>query len=127
MSDVNIPLLRKGVEWVEAQAALDWSEGREWYQGLWVTPRNQVPQLQDDPEACGTAYCLAGYVGQLVDPRFKTSGWVEDETTSDDVHVSQFAQEALGITDYQAMMLFSASNSAERIRQVAEKIAGEPL
>jgi hypothetical protein len=124
---VNIPLLRKAVEWAEASAA---AEDGEWHQGAWVH-FNQVVAEQLGAvviagsrhaiEKCGTAYCIAGYVGQLVDPAYEKSEWVGD------THVSIAAEMALGLTSEQADQLFRGSNTIEDIRRVAEEIAGGPL
>jgi hypothetical protein len=70
---------------------------------------------------CGSAYCFAGYVGQLEDARYART----DEV--DGIHVGQFAQEQLGITEDQAEALFQADNTAYDIRVICEDIAGEPL
>lgn len=123
-NEVNIPLLRKAVEWVEAEAKRPATE-RQWYQKNWVTPESR--KILDDQSAlvnhCGTAYCVAGYVGQLVDPAFINSDWTADR----DVHVSDVAMEALGLTSGQAGRLFHANNTAEDVRRIAEEIAGERL
>lgn len=138
-TQVNIPLLRKGVEWVEEQAKLSWVEGRAWWQDNWQTPKQYVEgfALMTTPPGhmsdfdriaagCGTAYCFAGYIGQLLDPRYAESTWV------DGLHVSSFAARALGLEagpdpSAEANRLFRATNTAEDIRRVAEEIAGEPL
>jgi hypothetical protein len=71
---VNIPLLRKAVEWAEAEAAKP-PELCEWRQTYWVTPASEVEaamwgiwadsrsavEVGRAPE-CGTCYCVAGYV-----------------------------------------------------------------
>jgi hypothetical protein len=125
---VNVPLLRKAVEWVEEQASKP--EGGNWYQGSWVQYLANLSEYDRtwlwenyhvDPH-CGTAYCMAGYIGQLYDDAYKTSDY-----NSDGEHVSGFAREALGINHGQADQLFAGNNTAERIRQLAEEIAGEKL
>lgn len=82
MTDVNIPLLRKALEFAEAAAArqvpfegaddpdyieLDPrtdSSNETWYQGTWASPKVQyVDEVQDATlEHCGTAYCIAGFI-----------------------------------------------------------------
>jgi hypothetical protein len=140
--EVNIPLLRKGLEWVEWQDTLPMIDS-EWNQGDFVLPpeikaftliagqryindhRMSTGELQALTEKvaphCGSAYCFAGYIGQLEDARYART----DEV--DGIHVGQFAQEQLGITEYQAEALFSADNTAKDIREICESIAGEPL
>ena len=140
--EVNIPLLRKGLEWVEWQDTLplidcEWNQGDfvispevkaftliagERYRGdhRLTTAECEVLTSRVAPH-CGTAYCFAGYVGQLEDGRYART----DEV--DGIHVGQFAQEQLGLTEDQAEALFSADNTAEDIRAICEDIAGEPL
>jgi hypothetical protein len=108
--EVNIPLLRKAVEWAEAEAAKPAIDS-QWVQGLWVSnPSDVAEELIEDtpldewsgtqyrqavaaiaPEHCGTAYCIAGNVGQSLDARYATTDVVEN------VHVAHFAANALGI------------------------------
>lgn len=128
MSELNVPLLRKAVEWVEEQAALP-EEQSAWYQGTWMVNAELLER------ECGTAYCMAGYIGQLLDERYRES------QTVDGVHVADFAGEALGLErpDAGELMggvgsmghafqpLFHASNDATDIRRIAERLAGGPL
>ena len=135
MTDVNIPLLRKAVEWVEEQAQKP-DIDREWFQPNYVctpTPRAflmlrqtgwdhaSLENLNQVAAHCGTAYCVAGYIGMISDPRYAEAEVV------DDVHVSDFATAELGITRSQAGDLFSGANTAADIRTAAERIAGEAL
>ena len=131
----NIPLLRKTVEWVEEQAALADTK-RRWYQGTWWEVEVDVANAQQDMNdpLCGTAMCFAGKVAY-------DAGWTPilseqdgeyryaDEATKNGVtqSISIVAQDLLGIDDEQASDLFSGSNNASRIRQIAEYIAGERL
>lgn len=126
---VNVPLLRKAVEWAEAEAALG-DEGT-WRQARYMLPSvtstmspteffylNRDRQIYKVPD-CKTSYCIAGYVavevcGQDIDWLF---GY----------RIRECAREALGITDQDADLLFMASNSIETVRAVAEDIAGEKL
>jgi len=134
----NIPLLRKAVEWVEEQDALPEID-REWWQGGYVTPPNYMAdhlvrmvwnsdgtrvnneQLNQIRAHCGTAYCVAGWVGMHADSRYTTTDVV------DGIHVRYVAITELGLTDEQAGALFDGSNSATQVRRIAEKIAGEKL
>lgn len=140
----DIPMLRKAVEWVEFQAALPEID-REWVQESYLTrphdralalahaavynriqrrlmAYNEISQVAARVEPhCGTAYCVAGYVAAYVDRRYVGTDLV------DGVHSSFVATQALGITHEQARDLFHGSNSAEKVRRVAERIAGEPL
>lgn len=125
---LNVPLLRKAVEWVEEQAALP-EEQSEWYQGTWRVDGEMLDR------SCGTAYCMAGYIGQLLDERYRES------QTVDGMHVADFAGEALGLErpgpgemlagvgsmGHAFQPLFHASNTVEDIRRIAERLAGGPL
>lgn len=124
MTEVNVPLLRKAVEWVEAQAELEISE-RQWMQGVWVTPEEHRIQHMEHTPGCGTAYCVAGYIGQLLNEDYAHYDWatIDGEPT----HVSDFAEKQLGLDGFQASVLFSATNSPERIRALAEEYAGGSL
>ena len=157
---VNIPLLRKAVEWVEQQEKLpEWA--REWDQEHWVSEK-QWAQLDHlaavecgDESAekyaphCGTAYCVAGYIGQLEDPRFAASDYIKvsrDEAlamgfshedlvsklsiSSDGflmIHVADLAELRLGLGSSQCDDLFDGANDAKTIRILAEEFAGEKL
>lgn len=118
---VNIPLLRKAVEWAEAEAAKP-PELCEWRQVFWVSAREYTPAwgawvssmpAEKDPE-CGTCYCIAGYV-------------VATEVGPTPHDVPALAASLLGLTEYEAGPLFSASNSIEDVRRIAEEIAEERL
>jgi hypothetical protein len=120
---VNIPLLRKAVEWAEAEAAKPF-ELSEWEQRYYVLTKADAEDYPDlswgrlraskAPE-CGTCYCIAGYVAAT------TTG---DEEPLDPEWT---AISALGLTEHQAEALFGASNTIEDVRCIAEEIAGERL
>lgn len=130
MTEVNIPLLRKAVEWAEAEAQKP-RELREWEQDRFF-----IPASNNDPNVvavrpglaerereqygkaaeCGTCYCIAGYVAQVTSDAPLVYREVEG-----------LAVEALGITEGQGMRLFDACNRIEDVRRIAEDIAGERL
>lgn len=133
MSEVNIPLLRKAVEWAEAEAQKP-DELREWEQAYYSVPtveqyrlndlgscgseadvvytRNQI--LRKSPE-CGACFCIAGYT------QYVTTGSLDHRTAFD------AAQAALGITWNEARELFHANNTIGDVRRISEEIAGEKL
>jgi hypothetical protein len=131
MTEVNIPLLRKAVEWAEAEAAKP-APLREWEQNFWYLPpevrAERLEKRGDDfterereayqkaPE-CGTCYCIAGYVASQLGHDFSTSGW----------EVEDVAAEALGLDLDQSDDLFDGRNTIEDVRRIAEEIAGERL
>lgn len=120
MTEFNLPLLRKAVEWAESEATKPRDESH-WNQRLFATQR-----------ACGTAYCIAGYV---------VAEHAEGEHNVATHHIdndgsAKIAQDLLGIDREDAwgrlggVGLFSACNSIEDVRYVAERIArkhGEEL
>ena len=123
---VNIPLLRKAVEWAEAEAAMP-SRISRWNQGAWVI--NPV-EIQRD-EACGTCYCIAGFVvSQESTVAPVTDKWWQvmvDDAIVDEYDFCSLAASRLGIDRADANRLFNASNSIEDVRIQAESIAGESL
>lgn len=136
MTEVNVPLLRKAVEWAETEASKP--EGGRWMQGTWMfqvdeflndmhnsfaTVEDRLAWLESehiDP-TCGTAYCIAGYVAQLMNPEYRERHVIGGR------HLADFATDELGISDDEADRLFAASNTIEDIRRVAEEIAGGKL
>ena len=124
MTEVNVPLLRKAVEWVEAQAELEVTE-RQWMQGAWTVPEEHRVQQMNHAPGCGTAYCVAGYIGQLLNEDYAQYDWATLD--GEPMHVSDFAEKQLGLSGRQAYTLFEAGNSPERIRALAEEYAGGSL
>jgi hypothetical protein len=125
MTEFNLPLLRKAVEWAESEAAKPVEES-EWCQHHFAAAG------QDLGRNCGTAYCIAG--------------WTVHEHAQGDHNLRPYsidgdgsaglAQELLGIDPDDAWGgidnrgLFCASNTIENVRTVAERIArkyGEEL
>lgn len=143
-TEVNIPLLRKAVEWAEAEAARPF-EVTEWLQTSWVTtPLTRAKGLAErdydygSPEwmaeaerllpECGTAYCIAGFVAQSID-----SAYASSHVPNDKMHVAEFAAKALGIDPPECNWgpqeghLFHTTNTVADVRRIAEDIAGERL
>ena len=131
--EVNIPLLRKAVEWAEFQSALPMIDC-QWDQAFFIIkPQDRVddllsefPNLDEQHEAvvathCGTAYCIAGYVGQLLNPGY------EQHDVVNGVHVAEFARDHLGLNEEDAEWLWEGSHTIEEVRSVAETIAGQKL
>lgn len=120
---VNVPLLRKAVEWVEEQAALP-VETRTWFQGDWVVTEARRLRDHGHSAGCGTSYCVAGWVASQAYPELadSQSALVGDEV----LYTSEVAAELLGLTSYDHT-LFWGGNSAADIRRIAEELAGEKL
>lgn len=115
---VNVPLLRKVVEWVESQELIGPQAGREWYQGTWFG-------IGLEGWSCGTAMCIAGKLA-LDDGWTPVNGAIVRKAgTEAAVHV--VAARLLGIDPYSDISLFYGSNTAADIRALAEALAGERL
>lgn len=123
-TQVNIPLLRKAVEWAEAEAAKPEGEG-QWMQDWWMTTPAEMSSIFSLPEtSCGTAYCIAGWTCTANGEEFIAAN--TGQLTSG-MHVADRAQELLGLSMYQSNRLFRANNTIEDVRRIAEEIAGERL
>lgn len=134
MTDVDVPLLRKAVEWAEAEAAKP-AEECGWYQASYVMPvrhgdgspvaffgeDDSMILKSEEINGCGTAFCIAGWV------YWQATGAIVLDSLGRAPDVDTFARKALGITSAQASDLFSGCNSIDRVRSVAEEIAGERL
>ncbi len=122
--EVNIPLLRKAVEWVESQEALP-PETRQWMQSYWVTPEEERVGLLRHPRGCGTAYCVAGWIAAQKHPELAhTQSAVINGVLT---YSSEVAMSELGLSEYEDRGLFNGANTAANIRRIAEEIAGEKL
>lgn len=123
--EVNIPLLRKAVEWAEAEAAKPVAE-RQWDQDWWMTsPQERAEELGLPESECGTAYCIAGWACYSNGEDFDPGG--EGNLLVSGAHPSDRAQELLGLTSREANALFASRNTIEDVRCIAEEIAGERL
>lgn len=133
---INIPLLRKMVEWVEEQEALQPSQ-REWYQGAWLSVSGKWTNEQLD--WCGTRCCVAGKIALLEgwEPAWDHPEarpiWTDYVKKDGEVrHVEAVAYEALGLDqlgelyEYE-IALFEGENNAAMVRAEAEALAGERL
>lgn len=125
MTEPNIPLLRKMVEWAEEQETL--TTGREWHQGNWFTKEPLGTAFLD----CGTSYCLAGKIALDAGwkPEWDGTGFITATVVKDGeaLFVRDVANELLGLHEDQTRWLFFYRNNAARVREVAETIAGEKL
>jgi hypothetical protein len=65
---INVPLLRKVVEWAEEQANLS-PEDRIWRQQVWILTDSEL--MTDADPYCGTTMCIAGKVAL-------DAGWYPD-------------------------------------------------
>lgn len=115
----DIPLLRKCVEWAEAEAAKPYAL-REWMQSHYVVLSESDDSWEGSwmahlrraksPE-CGTCFCIAGYADHVAGR----------DSEYQDVHES--AQELLGLTEDEGERLFDGGNDIKDVRREAEMIA----
>lgn len=130
---VNIPLLRKGVEWVEEQASLSDSQS-QWIQNSWVTPESDRVEQYDAASGCGSAYCFAGWVAAQRYPELadQATAFVNGQRLwSEDVAANELGlpnpYEARAFWKDGMPSLFHPRNTSEDIRRIAEELAGEKL
>lgn len=127
---VDVPLLRKVVEWAEVEAKKPFME-RAWYQdAYYMRPGEHVfnPETEKSEIRCGTAYCIAGWtVAETLGPD-EAMNFSGDVVTSAGEFIRDCEERALEMlnisTDHG---LFDCSLTIEEVRAIAEKIAGEPL
>lgn len=133
MSEINVPLLRKVMEHIEAHP-------QEWDQGMWVTgvrtltytsgevvktlPMHTLPYHRDEPPAfCGTAFCFAGHVANMTgwNPIWRGTHF-DRQAMHHPVHgdgdVETLARVELGITMAAAEALFNANNEMFHLKQI---------
>lgn len=116
--EVNVPLLRKAVEWAEAEAAKPYGN---WYQVDTVVLPEERVLYGLGTAGCGTAYCVAGFIAATVTGLDNPYDSPEVDTVCD------FAAKAIGVERYKAWALWDMTNSIEDVRRIAEEIAGERL
>lgn len=110
----NAKLARKVLEQIEAHP-------ERWDQEFWAR------QL-----SCGTSYCFAGHAVTLAKPDAEFDFPGEASNYNDAVYVEvpsdgrrlimEVAQEALGLTDYSATVLFAPSNTLEHLRDYVTQL-----
>lgn len=136
--DVDVPTLRKAVEWVEWQETLgEENPDRVWYQSVWLLPLREVFTEEERARSkfrdwsCETAMCMAGYIAlNLADPdpeykpHIKIDGRVVDKY-GNEYEVEHLALATLGLSEDYGM--FVGHNTAADIRQIAESIVGGAL
>jgi hypothetical protein len=112
VSELNVPLLRKTMEYIEAHP-------QEWDQDEWVAKGS-----------CGTTMCFAGtaayLMGAVMDPRVDVSMCTLPDGSSK--NIEWYAAEQLGLTVAQARAIFYSSVEDPRhMREVVELVVGEKL
>lgn len=120
---INVPLLRKELEWATAELRRSVTDGvePEWHQASWIWTRTAKQPMET---ACGTSCCIAGRT--VLDTGHQVAwyesrvdgGWVAAATV-DGRTVSDVAAEELGLNRYQAQLLFSAYRSLRQLWRLA--------
>jgi hypothetical protein len=152
---VNEDLLVKAYKWAKREDSLA-KRGfvSQWDQGNWVLPDAVAAQATEgkkerDDVGCGTAFCIAGFVGAQLDRRYASEASVEfsleecpqcegtgmyrpefetvDTPCDHAVHVSEFAQIKLGLGYWESERLFSGGNDIDDIKNVIEELIGREL
>lgn len=125
---INGPLLRKVLDHIR-------TPGVRWDQTTW----RRVPDIFDWLEkgsGCGTAFCFAGWTCELsggewvgnshflVREEGDVAGSREAERAMDQLGVSARirAGRLLGLTWYEAELLFAANNGLERVEEIVEEL-----
>ena len=97
----NLPLLRKERDWAAEQLAKPTNKS-ELYMNQWRMTWGL------DWRECGTTYCIAGHVAEAAPGVV----WLDDSDVTDGQtrrDVEEFAQERLGLNDFETHRLFYAS------------------
>ena len=132
---LNVTKLREAVAWVFQQDALaQGGEVTEWNQETWFQRRRtdlaRLNALTDkyDP-ICETGMCVAGWTAVqaewIPDKGSRDGeGWIYTETATKDGQTQQIrliAEDELGLTASQAMVLFDGDNDAAKIAELAQE------
>jgi len=100
-------------------------EGDRWVQSFWLVDQFNFNNNTGESESCGTAACFAGWAVLLhynVGSRVELVRLASIGPTLD---VPEEAQQLLGLTDYQANLLFSGNNNVQRLRIVVNFLVKE--
>lgn len=120
--EINVPLLRKTLEHIEAHP-------EEHIQSTWAI-RGQLGEFialfeADHLPACGTAFCVAGHAVQFAGHEIEWTGEsasscsVQNATSNYSQSIEETAKKELGLSWPQAAELFAGCNSRERIWALA--------
>jgi hypothetical protein len=119
VSKPNVPLLRKVLTHIEEHPD-------EHHQAQWAVRTG-----------CGTAYCFAGWAAVMSGAELDWDRSGVDaqgrpvtgrcEVDGQRRYIEVYAKDQLGLSYDDANDLFAWGNSREMLREVAERIAGEPL
>lgn len=133
MSDINVPLLRKTLDWAHEE----WQKKRrgeisEWNQGAWMAStvdlyygrQAMVIEALRQGTACGTACCIAGKVALEAGWHTVVSGGLGGTLSREGEMSDAYSvgMELLGLDEEQAMALFSGSNTIWSLYAIAGAI-----
>lgn len=113
----NIALLREVIEQIEKTPNL-------WDQSSWYNLDNE----------CGTSYCVAGWVAvkrgheppQINLYEDDDDIWEIEKSPGEYVHVSEWSEYELGLSEDQADWLFSGNRTLEEIKATADHLEKNP-
>lgn len=137
---INFELLDAAIE-----DAATGAHGYVHYQGDWLSVPADAPS--DRKHECGTALCLAGFIGVragakipapkwsshvgewffpvwTVDP--ETGEYLDDAAWDDAVDIATFAEDKAGLTSPQAYALFRGDNALDEIRDMRDHLREHP-
>ena len=125
-STPNLPLLHEALAWVEEQdAARRAGLPSWWYQGRWYVYLEDAVEDQEvedvrrwlHRDACGTAYCVAGWVA------------ARDHAVEGvlPVGVAEVALVRLGLNPAEGERLFNGANTVEDVREAVRMIEAGDL
>ncbi|MFC3504473.1 hypothetical protein ACFOOK_26375 [Micromonospora krabiensis] len=133
---INFDLLDAAIE-----DAANEAHGFKHRQGEWLDVVDPFADM-DEPTACGTAMCLAGFAAvragaEIPKPQWNSACqewempyWDLDPETGrldeDGVTVARFARERLGLDEDQADALFSGSNTLPDLRAMRDHLREYP-
>lgn len=133
---LNARLLVDLIEWAEAseKAAFAGKAGLVQIDD-YTNPRTGKPlkRVWDQGQwTCGTACCIAGGAAVVrgVKIRRINDGWgddvrVRESASSDWIRIENYAQRILGLTEFEASVLFDSCNGTDELRTYANEYAGE--
>lgn len=119
------------------QEVLDHIENnpQTWQQDVWFINRDGTEENfsieVEEINSCGSAFCFAGHAalkgGFTRPPANNYDSWFSrNEETGRVTYVDEFARDWLGVTNDQADILFSSSNTMDDLRECVAALVEDP-